>query len=625
MAFRCESCSLEHGFDQVAHNCSPSCRSLVCRTCYELDVDAQVRKYACRDADMPLQLKCPACQSLVPGGVQALQHLAPAAFSSWEQAETLRWLENRPWPRPCRVWLQPTASSAVPTHLAGPSSSERCSQVGQASPGNTLPRPNASAEQASAGQAGPPAMCYAGPGLTSPPAKVPPSIHDIHKAAHRFRCKLCSQDFCDACRKRDRLLHGPGCSMRPYHAGLTCQEAAAPDCLYCHCKVKVKAQAADTGARTRPMSQFHNSPGPIEALNHHQLDAVLGLIMSLVLPASCTLSLTLHLGLPWHCCVPGGLPTTTPSTPPNQECCCCWEPLRQGPCLQLQCSHKHLMHLDCARKQLKVRRLGKGAWDGGAGASFPGPSISFAHLFCPLCGAAQARAGGAQLATLAVHLDHPMLQTELQPELALRWEQHRRWARAKLPTVQSLALSPTLLLRGLEPLTLLVVNRIQEHAEPLTLLVPGGSFEGRAVDLALTRFAFYKCSKCQQPYCGGLKGCGAPEPEPQGGPPPPPPPTGFMQRAANFLAAARGVAAQAQAQAGSWAAEEPHALLCGSCCALQAGSDCSRHGTTFIEYKCKYCCRPAAWWCWGSTHMCDQCHADVGLREERARQRCDPA
>ncbi|GFH29088.1 IBR domain-containing protein, partial [Haematococcus lacustris] len=79
-----------------------------------------------------------------------------------------------------------------------------------------------------------------------------------------------------------------------------------------------------------------------------------------------------------------------------------------------------------------------------------------------------------------------------------------------------------------------------EGAAAFPELQPGGSFEGRAVDLALTRFAFYKCSKCQQPYCGGLKGCGAPEPEPQGGFPPPPAPTGFMQRAANFLAAARG-------------------------------------------------------------------------------------
>ncbi|GFH18417.1 IBR domain-containing protein, partial [Haematococcus lacustris] len=100
-------------------------------------------------------------------------------------------------------------------------------------------------------------------------------------------------------------------------------------------------------------------------------------------------------------------------------------------------------------------------------ASFPGPSISFAHLFCPLCGAAQARAGGAQLATLAVHLDHPMLQNELQPELALR------------DSVVSLAR-----------------HRLKlEGAAAFPELQPGGSFEGRAVDLALTRFAFYKCSK----------------------------------------------------------------------------------------------------------------------------------
>ena len=35
---------------------------------------------------------------------------------------------------------------------------------------------------------------------------------------------------------------------------------------------------------------------------------------------------------------------------------------------------------------------------------------------------------------------------------------------------------------------------------------------------------------------------------------------------------------------------------------------CKEHGAMFLEYKCKYCCNLAVWFCWGTTHFCDQCH-----------------
>ncbi|EFJ48307.1 hypothetical protein VOLCADRAFT_60572, partial [Volvox carteri f. nagariensis] len=49
-------------------------------------------------------------------------------------------------------------------------------------------------------------------------------------------------------------------------------------------------------------------------------------------------------------------------------------------------------------------------------------------------------------------------------------------------------------------------------------------------------------------------------------------------------------------------------LVCGECCARSAGTNCPRHGTSYIEWKCRYCCSLASWFCYGTTHMCDPCH-----------------
>lgn len=48
---------------------------------------------------------------------------------------------------------------------------------------------------------------------------------DEHYAAHRFRCGACKGTFCDVCK------------AMPYHTGYTCDESAAPDCIYCGDKV----------------------------------------------------------------------------------------------------------------------------------------------------------------------------------------------------------------------------------------------------------------------------------------------------------------------------------------------------------------------------------------------------
>lgn len=112
---------------------------------------------------------------------------------------------------------------------------------------------------------------------------------------------------------------------------------------------------------------------------------------------------------------------------------------------------------------------------------------------------------------------------------------------------------------------------------------------------------FYLCSKCKNPYFGGLKDCQA--------------------------------AAEQNAEAFN-----PEELICGACCANASGDNCSRHGTTYIEWKCRfkvslffwkkfrafrYCCDVACWFCWGTTHMCERCHSSSNRRTKAcAKENC---
>jgi len=86
---------------------------------------------------------------------------------------------------------------------------------------------------------------------------------------------------------------------------------------------------------------------------------------------------------------------------------------------------------------------------------------------------------------------------------------------------------------------------------------------------SMHELAFFMCFKCKQPYYGGRRACGGNQ---------------------NF---------------------KPEDLICGSCVALRLGAgvaDCQKHGKDFIEFKCRYCCKIALWFCFGSTHFCDNCH-----------------
>jgi hypothetical protein len=49
-------------------------------------------------------------------------------------------------------------------------------------------------------------------------------------------------------------------------------------------------------------------------------------------------------------------------------------------------------------------------------------------------------------------------------------------------------------------------------------------------------------------------------------------------------------------------------LICPKCCPISFESDCKKHQKEYIEFKCKFCCSVALWFCWGTTHFCEPCH-----------------
>jgi E3 ubiquitin-protein ligase MYCBP2 len=95
---------------------------------------------------------------------------------------------------------------------------------------------------------------------------------------------------------------------------------------------------------------------------------------------------------------------------------------------------------------------------------------------------------------------------------------------------------------------------------------------------ALDRFAFYPCSKCKNPYYGGLREC-AVGLEAEAGP----------AGAAPAAAPAAAPGAEAGAAAPALASQD---LLCPGCRTPPPGvTICARHGPAEMEWKCRYCCR----------------------------------
>jgi E3 ubiquitin-protein ligase MYCBP2 len=50
-----------------------------------------------------------------------------------------------------------------------------------------------------------------------------------------------------------------------------------------------------------------------------------------------------------------------------------------------------------------------------------------------------------------------------------------------------------------------------------------------------------------------------------------------------------------------------HPPLCDACSCI-GKLECSKHGKDHAIFKCCYCCNPAVWFCFGTTHFCEEHH-----------------
>ncbi|XP_076822444.1 E3 ubiquitin-protein ligase MYCBP2-like isoform X2 [Clavelina lepadiformis] len=100
----------------------------------------------------------------------------------------------------------------------------------------------------------------------------------------------------------------------------------------------------------------------------------------------------------------------------------------------------------------------------------------------------------------------------------------------------------------------------------------GGRFFNDRAGFALSKYAYYMCCKCKKAYYGGEVRC--------------------------------------DAEAGGADLFDPQELICGACSDVSCAQICPKHGTDFLEYKCRYCCSVAVYFCFGTTHFCQPCHDD---------------
>ena len=204
-------------------------------------------------------------------------------------------------------------------------------------------------------------------------------------------------------------------------------------------------------------------------------------------------------------------------------CSVCWtDNLGAAPCIQMDCGH--VFHASCVNALVDRR--------------WPGPAITFGFADCPCCKA---------------ELLHPSIEDTMMPIRAVK-DDIRRKAGTRLK-FEGKDKDPE------------VIDKNSKWFE---------DHEGYAMD----KYNYYQCFKCEKPYFGGERQCGA-------------------------------------------AADDsfnPEELICPGCVAGDAAQICPKHGTDFLEYKCRYCCSVAVWFCFGTTHFCEPCHNENGKMQRMQEQ-----
>lgn len=101
------------------------------------------------------------------------------------------------------------------------------------------------------------------------------------------------------------------------------------------------------------------------------------------------------------------------------------------------------------------------------------------------------------------------------------------------------------------------------------LVEPTSKWHNNREGYSMDRYAYFMCAKCAHPYFAGQRRCDAGEDDKK---------------------------------------FDPADLVCGACSGSAPAAECPTHGKDFLEWKCQFCCTVSAWYCWGKTHFCNDCH-----------------
>lgn len=244
-------------------------------------------------------------------------------------------------------------------------------------------------------------------------------------------------------------------------------------------------------------------------------------------------------------------------------CSICYvETLGEAPCLELACGH--VFHTHCLEARLEHK--------------WPTAAVSYRFLDCPLC---------------TRPIAHQLLAATITPLQKARDALEARYIER------------------------LRIEGLLDHPAITSIDSP---YYNAPVSWARQNLTYFECFECKKPYFGGIRGCYANNV------------IGIDDHNNNNNNDDHGNNANNDNDMMLAALNDPEIenppreqLVCGGC-ALAAinknnggggGSSssvsaedggCKEHGAMFLEYKCKYCCNLAVWFCWGTTHFCDACH-----------------
>jgi len=379
-----------------------------------------------------------------------------------------------------------------------------------------------------------------------------------HRQTFRFRCRKCHDtEFCAKC------LH------TPYHLGYTCEEyvsyQAARKCRFCDCKIALSNPAIMKPEYVRKSKKLQQ------------------VILARHLPGAPKASLE-------------SLDRIIATSEPLANLCEaaeCQERARDGCTHIMKCKHVCIgvrgekAHIGCMVQGC----LGSTSAGGASGklvASGVVDSGQVAEDLCNICWVEELR----KAPCVKLECGHVFHYHCIKTKLETRWigvrvtfsfmdcplcKQTMSAAAIKPLIDQSLVLKKLVYAKAEQRLA------IEGGHKDAQELKPGGRYEKNHAEYAMHKFAYYICHLCQAPYFGGMRSC------------------------------------EVAAGVGEERAFIKEEMICGGC-SSQGQNTCAKHGTEAIEHKCKFCCTVASWYCWGTTHFCDDCHRKQGTPESMSRK-----